>query len=446
MNRPNILVLMTDQHSAKLLGCAGNPDVRTPNLDRLAATGTRFERAYVTFPLCVPSRASLLTGRYPHQLGIQSNHPDAAQPGRSRHSLGHLLAAAGYDCRYAGKWHATHPEVTPADGFTSLHPFGDTGLVQACAAWLRTRDGADRPFLLVASFDDPHTICEYARNQPMPYGNVDPAPVGEAPNLPPNFGHQPYEAQALRVEQRAGEHTYGTGDYGPDEWRQYRHTYARLVERADAMVGGILDALDASGRAGETVVVFTSDHGDGDAAHAWNQKTALYEEIVRVPLIARWPGRGTPGTVHDAPVSSGLDLLPTLCEVAGITAPADLPGRSLVPALDGRAEPDRTIVVETAFERDGRLSTQGRALIRGRHKYAVYSWGRHREQLHDLSADPGEVTNLAVATRHHELLETCREQLLEWCLANGDGTFLRRLVLARDTDPAQRAATFSVPY
>ena len=172
---PNLLLLMADQHAAHLLSCAGAAHVQTPALDALAAGGTRFTRAYTTFPLCVPARASMVTGRHPHEIGVNGNSvPDAAhgspELGRDPSSLGHRLRELGYDTAYAGKWHALQPSAAPEDGFEVVAPFGDRGLAEAASTWLRSRSGKERPFALVVSFDDPHSICEYARHQPMPYG------------------------------------------------------------------------------------------------------------------------------------------------------------------------------------------------------------------------------------------------------------------------------------
>ena len=445
---PHLLVIITDQHAAHALSVAGADHLNTPNLDALTARGTRFTRAYTTFPLCVPARSSLLTGRYPHQLGIGGNQlEDVGQPGRAPESLGHLLHAAGYRCGYAGKWHATAADVSDADGFEPVAPFGDAGLVQRAARWLRDRAAERDPFALVVSFDDPHTICEYARNQPMPYGDVDPVPLRECPPLPANFGPQPFEPEVVRFEQQAAAAMYGTVDFSAEDWRAYRHAYARLVERVDARIGELLDVLDRSGRAPDTVVIFTSDHGDGDAAHAWNQKTALWQETVKVPLVIADPRVLDPVAECPALVSVGLDLLPTLLGLAGGSAPPELTGLNLSPAV---REPGRTghdhVVIQTRFERVQGPLTSGRALIGPRYKYVVYSWGRWREQLFDLDTDQGEQRNLAVEAAFDPILEIMRGRLLAWCRETGDQAFLKRLVLPADVDPAVRAEIFAVPY
>jgi arylsulfatase A-like enzyme len=442
--RPNLLLLMADQHAAHLLSCAGAQHVQTPALDALAADGTRFTRAYTPFPLCVPARASLMTGRYPHELGIRGNDKDAPEPARHPHSLGHLLRAHGYDTAYAGKWHALQPSAAPEDGYEVIAPFGDRGLAATAAAWLRGRGTDGKPFALVVSFDDPHSICEYARRQPMPYGEVEPPPPErDLPPLPINHGPAPYEPEALRHEQRAAAAMYGTVQYEAADWRRYRYAYAQLVERADHNLGTVLSALDEAGLSEQTVVVYTSDHGDGDAAHAWNQKTALFEETCRVPLIVRDPRRTSRGDMTTALANIGLDLLPTLLGVAGADAPTDADGRDLLGVLDG-APAHQEVVVETAFgPTPGRA---GRALVTDRYKYVVYGWGAHREQLFDLVEDPGEMRNLAVESAYDPVLNDLRARLLAWCRRTSDTHFLKRLALPSEVDVSVRDEIFAVPY
>lgn len=389
----------------------------------------------------------MLTGRMPHEIGIAGNAPSSRsfedEPGARTDSLGHVLRDAGYTTAYAGKWHATQASAPPDAGFDVIRPFGDAGLAEACAAWLGERNGEKQPFFLCASFDDPHTICEFARGQPMPYGDVSAVDVRQAPPLPANFQPAPFEAEAVRFEKHAAQNVYGTREYTPQDWRTYRHAYRQLVERADAYLGRMLDTLDRSGLTESTLIMFTSDHGDGDAAHQWNQKTALFEECTRVPLIVAGPGV-TPGR-RTGLASASLDLLPTVAAAARAVVPDGLSGRMLDLASDAE-DADRTVVVETLFERPRPPLTHGRALYAGRYKYTVYSWGRHREQLHDLSTDPGEQRNLAVESRFDDILEQMRHRLLAWCRDSDDRTFLKRLVLPRSIDASIRDEIFAVPY
>jgi arylsulfatase A-like enzyme len=427
-DRPNVLLVMTDQQQAAALSCAGDPfarptgsaphpDVRTPNLDALAARGTRFASAYTPFPLCTPARAALFAGRMPHTLGIADNNQPVPEPYREQ-TMGHLFARAGYDCAYGGKWHVTRIAMEEGFAFERIAGFDDNALPPAAIRFLQAR--RERPFLLVASFDNPHNICEASRNQPLPWGEVPLAPTDACPNLPPNFSAGPYEPEALRAyAEHAGKFRRRPG-YSADRWRLLRHVYYRLVEKVDAQIGQILSALRETGQEEHTLVVFTSDHGDMAGAHELNQKHSLYDESARVPLIVAGPGVAA-GRVVDQPVSL-IDVLPAVCDLAGVEAPDDLPGASLRPALEGRAFEREPVVVESFWggEISNASSAHARSLVTPGHKYVVHEWGEYREQLFDRAADPGEQVNLALEARHRPLLDECRRRLREWCVATGD--------------------------
>ena len=412
-SQPNILYVFTDQQTAGAMSCAGNTDLHTPAMDSLASAGTRFERAYCTYPLCTPARASMFTGQMPHTVGIGGNGEDIGEAFRAR-ELGVVLSDVGYECVYGGKWHVPEIALPEGHGFRQICGFDDVGLPEACAEFLAAPH--ERPFLLVAAFDNPHNICEWSRDQPLPWGNVPPAHLADCPALPANCALAPCEPEAVRRERsRVG--IYRDAAYTPEDWRRYRHAYFRLVEKVDAQIGAILEALRAAGLDEETVVIFSSDHGEANGAHLWNQKTVLYEESVRVPLILREPG-GKGARVDARLVSNGLDLFPTICDYAGVEVPEGLPGRSLRPLVAGELVADWRdhLVIETALDCDG---TTGLAVCSARHKYVLYSFGKYREQLYDLGKDPGEMVNLAGCSSHAALVEECRDLLARWIEETG---------------------------
>lgn len=438
--RPNVVLVMTDQQSATAMSCWPNADLHTPAVDRLAATGVRFPNAYCTSPLCVPSRASMVTGRMPSEIGMDDN---VAAPAKAfpDDTLGRIFSAAGYDCAYAGKWHVpglVHEggDARPTDaswsGFREIHGGRDAGLVDACRDFLATPHD-DRPFLLVASFTEPHGICQWARGQTPPSGDIDDPDWRRLPLLPPNFAPGSEEPEALRLVQQFAWTVHPTLGWDEEMWRRYRYAYFRLCERVDAEIGDLLGALDTTGVRDDTVIVFTSDHGDMQGAHRWNQKKVLYDEATRVPFIVVPPGgtRGaTGGAVRDDLVSVGLDLLPTLCDYAGIAPAPDRVGTS-VRALAGGGEVEASvrrdhIVAESEWSFPGLMPPPALARLRARSirterfAYLCYSWGRHREQLFDLRDDPGESRNLATSGAHQDVLDDHRRRLAEHCLAIGD--------------------------
>ena len=424
--RPNILYIFTDQQYGGAMGCVDPEHLQTPAMDGLAAAGTRFDRTYCTYPLCTPSRASMLTGMMPHQIGVYDNDM-TIKPELNAGELGHVMAAAGYRCVWGGKWHIPEMSLSQGHGFRSICPFNDHELADRCIEFLDHK--RDQPFFLVASFDNPHNICEWARQQPLPWGPIEDVPTEQCPNLPANFQLPAYEPEAVAAERTPRPRSiFRGGSLTEDEWRHYRHIYYRLTEKVDAEIGRVLDAVKANGLEEETLVIFSSDHGDGVGAHRWNQKSVLYEESVRVPLILCWPGHVEANVVDtEHLVSNGLDLYPTICDFAGAEPPDHLIGSSLRPLAEGS---DRSLVwpdfvaAETNFGAHiGGLGTEGRMIRTDRYKYVRYSWGRHREQLYDLERDPGEMINLAVESAHSDILDQHRRLLVDWAGRTRDVTF-----------------------
>ena len=425
LSRPNILIIMTDQQQSAALSCAGNADLHTPNLDALAARGTRFSSAYTSFPLCTPARAALFSGHMPHTLGIGDNNQPIPEPIKSQ-TLGHLFARAGYDCAYGGKWHVTQGAMEEGFAFERIHGFDDIGLPEASIAGLERKH--KKPFVLVASFDNPHNICEHSRDQPLPRGEVPHAPTEECPNLPPNFSRGAYEPEALAVYADQARMYRRRAVFTPDRWRLLRHVYYRLVEKVDAQIGQILDALRATGQEENTLVVFTSDHGDMAGAHELNQKHSLYDESARIPLIIAGPGVAA-GHVVDEPVSH-VDVLPTVCDLTQVNAPSGLAGFSLRAAVEQRAFEREPVMIESEWGSDvsSAIATTARCIVTRSHKYVLHDWGANREQLFDRAADPWEQTNLALEARHRPLVEEHRRILRDWCRAtNEKPRFTRRI-------------------
>lgn len=421
---PNILYIFGDHLNPFALGCAGNSDLKTPNIDRLAQEGVRFTNAYCTHPLCTPSRASMITGKLPSALGITGFHT-SWKPGDLPLTLGRLLRdQGGYRCGWGGKWHISDHSLEdlgppePADqdfGFERACGLDDNGLPQACAKFFSEEKG--RPFFLVAGFDNPHNICEADRNQPLPWGEVPEVPEADYPNLPFNFAPSTGEPQVIQLRRAVAQHQAYT-PYTEARWRKYRHMYYRLIEKVDAQVGAILDALQAAGLSENTVVIFSSDHGEMNAAHQLIHKQVLYEESVGVPLIIRDPLRGRKNETESRLASIGFDLLPTCCDYAGVPTPAGLTGQSLRGVVDGSSTtPEREYLIAESWLNN---ACEARMVRTPRYKYVAHRWGDNNEQLFDLEADPGEMINLAVERRHLKILQEHRERLAEWCRTTGD--------------------------
>lgn len=413
--RPNILYIFTDQQNAMAMSCAGNPDLKTPHMDRIAREGIRFTNAYCAAPLCTPSRAAMFTGLPPGKLNQLVNGTEIPEQYR-KNTLGFLAAEAGYDCAYAGKWHLPGDIRDQEFGFRVLHGHNDIGLAEACAGFLKQK--RDKPFFLVASLDNPHNICEYVRDQNIFFAEIEEPHINQCPNLPANFGINPYDAEVIRAEQQAGYKIYPVANYTPDDWRRYRNAYYRLVEAVDAEIGKIVTALEKQGLLEQTVIIFSSDHGDGNAAHQWNQKSALYEETINIPLLVRLPGKRNAGKVLPQLINNGVDLFPTICEFAGAGTPAYCKGKSFkgIAEQGAGSEIREALVTETLF--DG-STTKGWAVRTPGYKYVVYDKGKNREQLYDMQTDRGEMVNLAVEENYRQILDQHRKLLVQWHEENG---------------------------
>ncbi|MGJ7032545.1 sulfatase family protein [Niabella hirudinis] len=425
--RPNILLIITDQQTADAMSAAGNEDLRTPAMDQLAANGVRFTRAYCAQPLCTPSRTAIFSGKMPFETGFVGNAPekDGLWPD-SLLMMGKIMADGGYKTGYVGKWHLPVPASKISQhGFryiqnTSFQDFNDGATPSFCARFIK--ENAQQPFLLVASFLNPHDICEWARGEALKMDVLDNAPPPEqCPALPANWKIPANEPEMIRKQQLSNARTYPSINWTASQWRQYRWAYNRLVEKVDAHIAQLLYALKKYGVEKNTIIIFTADHGDGYAGHSWNQKQVLYEEAAKVPFIISGPGRWKART-DDMLLCNGTDIIPTICGFGGVKAPAYLKGVDLSKRIAGPGKLLRdTLVIETDFaDNEELLGISGRAVITKQFKYIVYSKGRIKEQLFDLTKDPGEIINLAVQSRYKKELQRMRRYLKAWCQVNGD--------------------------
>lgn len=424
--RLNVLFLIADDLNNDL-GVYGST-VRSPNIDRLAARGVRFERAYNQYPLCSPSRSSLLTGRRPDATGVLANPgknpmsphfretlPDAVTLPQAFRTNGWLAARIGKLYHYgvpnnigtAGlddypSWDLTiNPRGRDREShhkIFSLLPgqFGATlswladegqdseqtdGIAALEAVQLLERFKRDtRPFFLAVGFYRPHT--PYVA--PKAYFDLYPRDRIELPRLSDDDRLQRPEAAYLSGHKEQDAMT-------DDQRREAIQAYWAATTFMDAQVGHVLDALDRLGLADSTVVVFTSDHGYHLADHGLWQKRSLFERSARVPLVIAAPRAKARGTAARG-LAELVDLYPTLTELAGIKPSSPLDGMSLAPMLDDPA----ASVKDAAFTQ----ARNGYAVRTSRWRYIEWDEGRKGTQLYDMERDPGETMNLAQDARH----------------------------------------------
>ena len=425
--RPNILFIMTDQQHSRMLSCAGNVYLHTPAMDSLAQDGIRFEKAFCTNPVCVPSRTSMATGMMPNRLGASSNVPGMKIRDLPRkideHSLGKVVKSAGYDTFYGGKVHMCESLQPEKAGYDDYFQDERDSLPAACLEFIRRK--RDKPFLAVASFINPHDICfaHHAYNGIDTHGVLElhmeasSLPIESLPPLPDNFAIPQNEPSSVEVHASTTAITpSGTmrKEYDERDWRINRWIYHRLTEQVDQNIGTILDGLRDSGLEDNTLFIFTSDHGNMDASHRLASKSFYYEESVSVPLILKYR-RDIPAGITDQRhlISTGLDILPTICDYAGVDKPTHLLGRSLRGISEDRCFDEWRSYI--ACENDW-----FRMIRSGKYKYCSFSETNSEDLLVDIENDPGEMRNLVDDSECRDILAEHRRLLAEWISISDD--------------------------
>ncbi|WP_156253091.1 sulfatase-like hydrolase/transferase [Pseudactinotalea terrae] len=469
MTRPNILLLCTDQQRFSALAAAGNPEISTPNLDRLASQGALFESCYVQNPVCSPSRASLMTGRYVHSHGLWSN--GVALPPHER-LFTKALAESGYDCGLVGKLHlgacfGGRTEARLDDGFrvfrwahdpyrgssenayhrwlrasrpelyaAALDPSSDVTfdsmpteahysrwIGQETIDFLRHDREKDKPFCFIANFFDPH----HGFGAPNEYlDRYRPDSLSRPATTPDELATKPPIFAEASARSYAG-HAKGFAEYTPEQLQEVKATYYAMVSLVDDEVGRILTALEEEGLAESTVVIFTSDHGEMLGDHQLMLKgPMMYDVAVRVPLLVRWPGHIAAGQRRSELVQ-WVDLAPTLLEVAGLPAADAHQGTSLLGLVTGDGTWTRDWALseyrDSGHPYDPPVHT---TMLRHEDWKVVVHHGapttdRARTgELYDLARDPDELTNLWEDPAHAQTRVAMQELLLDVLVATED--------------------------
>lgn len=427
-----MLLIMSDEHAPMFSGPYGHPVVQTPSLDRLAAEGVVFDNAYCNSPLCAPSRMSLMTGQYVHNIQAWDN---TTPLGSDRVTWAHLLRAVGYDVVLAGKQHFVgpdqlhgfraqlardlhaehdHPIFPWSDGIerrdecwadpleagpgTGEHIEVDDLVEDAATDYLRDPARAEQPWALCASFIAPH----FPFVVPEKYYNLYPVDQIDLPTIAD--GHLDGQHPVIRRMREA----FGLVDYPERVVRRARAGYYGLISYLDEKIGRLLDVLDETGQAENTLVVYTSDHGEMAGEHGMWRKSNFYEQSARVPLQLRWPGR-IPTGQRVTGVVSLVDLVATLRQTADAPDVGECDGESLLDLACGRAD---TWKDEAFCEYFAHGVTKPMAMLRrGRYKLNYYL--DHPPELYDLHTDPGEFTDLAHDRSYRRVVDQLRTRLLE---------------------------------
>lgn len=436
--RPNILYIYVDQLSASMMSCAGNDWVETPAMDYIAKNGIRFTRAYTPNPVCSPARVSLMTGRLPGFFKDKNGNEVRENRGSMRippvgedvlnTTISTYLKKADYQLYFGGKEHLP-PSLTPsALGFTDFSDDERVVLAEETAKLIKAEHA--KPYFMLVSLINPHDICYMAIREMatsktdsmiLERGQLELSVLDEAmaiptgvseeeffstlcPPLPPNYELQFEEpAAVLQLINARPMRKNARENFTDEQWLHHRWAYARLTELVDQRIQLILDALKESGQEENTLVIFSSDHGDMDGSHRMEHKSTLYEESTNIPFMAMWKGHIAAGQVDDTHlVSNGLDLLPTVCDYAGVKGAADPRGRSLRPLFEGKEVSWReSLGVESEI---GRMVVSADGF-----KYIRYDAGEAEEQLLNLNEDPYEMTHFTNDPAYSAKLEELRE-------------------------------------
>ena len=412
-DKPNILFIVSDQHSPFVTGCYGNPNVRTPNLDALAKEGVLFESAYCAAPICVPSRLSMLSGRYPHNIGvwslsdtIRSDTPTFPVPltiagwhtlicgrmhlvwGDRNHGFESRLCGDRFPTMQNHFAHWNHDEVPAtkaglavceAGVGSSRHDAEDAIAEGHALKYLHETNHAERerPFAMCLGFYRPHSPYMASQDLVDLYTKLNPS-VGHTISVRPDF----YRSLSKH---------FGLDDRPPtdEEAKRAIRCYYAMVTGLDRRIGTVCQALKQQGLWDDTIVIYTSDHGESLGNHGLWFKSNFYEESARVPLIVRYPKKFASDKRVKEPVSL-LDLFPTFCEIAGTKPYPFLDGKSLMPALTGgELDPNRSVFAEYA---DYGIHVPMRMIRIGKYKL-MYAEG-YDPALFDLENDPNENNNL----------------------------------------------------
>ena len=371
--KPNLVFLHVDQLKRSAIGIYGCPYVKTPHLDRLIRSSVHFERAYAAVPVCVPARTGWYTGLEPEQSGITENprwiDRDVVEP----MDLGTWLRdRGGYDSVYAGKWHvALKPQSC---GFRFLHDsnpvgeYGDTAVARAAEEFLLTYNGK-KPFFLSVGLLNPHDICYWGFRFPPGKFAMASRMKDKLPPLPKNY---------LKERDHAG--------WSEEKWRFYAYSYFRFVEMVDEEIGRVFRAFERSPQRGNTVFIFSSDHGQASGEHGYQTKNTPYEHSFCVPLAVIDP-KGSPRVDRNSLVS-GLDMAPTICDYAGVGSMPKNNGKSFKPLVRG----------EQPVWRDWLAAAtpllKHRVVWKGDHKL-IHERKTGSVQLINLASDPLEITDLS---------------------------------------------------
>ncbi len=435
--RPNIVFIMSDDHAAHAISAYSGRLNKTPNIDRLAKEGMKFENAFATNSICTPSRAAILTGKYAHLNGVPVfNHIDNSQP-----MLQKYLQQAGYYTGMIGKWHlggnrGKEGEPTGFDYWNILPGQGayfdpmmiemgerkkltgyTTDIITDLAIQFIEKRPQDKPFFLMYHHKAPHRNWQPDEKHRKQFENYDPP-------IPATFDDD-YKGKSDAARQSTMHIDADLNDNdlkmkppagltGAElkrwKFRRYMQDYLACVQSVDDNVGRFLDWLDKNGLAENTIVIYTSDQGFFLGEHNFYDKRFMYEEALRMPFLIRWPEKIKPGSVSKGMILN-VDFAPTLLDAAGVKTPADMQGRSFLPLLEGRTPPGWRTAMYYRYYHPGHHNVAAHYGIRTDRYKLIYFNKLDQWELYDLRKDPREMRNVYSDPAYAKIVEGLKKEL-----------------------------------
>ncbi|GAB6282489.1 MAG: sulfatase [Ignavibacterium sp.] len=431
----NIIFILSDDHRYDFMSFMGKPDfLQTPNLDKMANEGAHFENAFVTTSLCSPSRASILTGKYTHRHKVVDN--DTPMPNDITF-FSEYLQKAGYETAFIGKWHMGNVDDNPQKGFDKWISFKGQGvyynpelnidgkkitkegyiteiLTDYAIEWLNQKH--TKPFFLFLSHKAVHSEFEPAKKYLDKFKNIKiDYPISFA-NSKENYRTKPNWVK----EQRNSWHGVDFMYHGAMEFDVFYRRYCETLLSLDENIGRVLKSLDDSGLSKSTIVFYTSDNGFSLGEHGLIDKRQMYEESVRIPLLAYAPGFIQPKTKIKQLVQN-IDFAPSILEIAGLKAPDDMDGKSFFPILKGENIPWRDeIFYEYYWERPFPQTPTMFGIRNNKYKYVTYYGIWDIDELYDIENDLNEMNNLIVDSKYENLKKELNKKIYDW-LEKTDG-------------------------
>ncbi len=487
--KPNILFIMTDDHASHAISSYGSRINKTPNIDRIADEGVRFENCFCTNGICAPSRAVILSGKHSHLNGLRDN---AQTFDGTQQTFPKLLQQAGYQTVMLGKWHLKSDptgfhywNILPGQGQyynPDLIEMGErkqhsgyvTDLITDIALdYLENKRDKEKPFMMMLHHKAPHRNWQPAPRHLTMYDNIEfPEPDTLFDDYSTRSAAAAEQEMSLRdhmqiaydlkmepapkrlnEEQRAAwEAAYGPKreaferekPEGDDlvrwKYQRYMQDYLGCIAAVDENIGRVLDYLDQSGLAENTIVVYTSDQGFYLGDHGWFDKRFMYEESLRMPLLAKFPGKTTPGSINNELVQN-LDFAPTFLELAGVDVPKDMQGESIVGFLQNKTVSDwRESIYYHYYEFPAVHMVKRHYGVRTKqYKLMHYYHDIDAWELYDLENDPQELKNVYDNPDYTDVVKKLKAELKRLQVLYGDSDELSQKLLEEDMERRRKA-------